>query len=115
MNDIMSRFRDVLDTPYEKLRQWKEANGKKVVACSPMHFPEELIHAAGMLPVVLQESDEAITTGFSYIYPFFCGITRNIVDIAVKGQLSFLDGLVYTDICVQNRTAACMLKQNHMI
>ena len=112
MNDIMSRFRDVLDTPYEKLRQWKEANGKKVVACSPMHFPEELIHAAGMLPVVLQETDEAITTGFSYIYPFFCGITRNIVDIAVKGQLSFLDGLVYTDICVQNRTAACMLKQN---
>ncbi len=112
MKDVMNRFRDVVDTPYEKLRQWKEASGKKIVACSPMHFPEELIHAAGMLPVVLQETDEAITTGFSYIYPFFCAITRNIVDIAVKGQLSFLDGLVYTDICVQNRTAACMLKQN---
>ena len=112
MNDVMNRFRDVVDTPYEKLRQWKEANRKKVVACSPMHFPEELIHAAGMLPVVLQETDESITTGFSYIYPFFCGITRNIIDIAVKGQLTFLDGVVYTDICVQNRTAACVLKQH---
>ncbi len=111
MKDVMNRFRDVVDTPYEKLKLWKEANGKKVVACSPMHFPEELIHAAGMLPVVLQETDEAITTGFSHIYPFYCGITRNIIDIAVKGQLSFLDGLVYTDICIQNRNAACTLKQ----
>ena len=111
MKDVMNRFRDVVDTPYEKLKLWKEANGKKVVACSPMHFPEELIHAAGMLPVVLQETDEAITTGFSHIYPFYCGITRNIIDIAVKGQLSFLDGLVYADICIQNRNAACTLKQ----
>jgi len=85
VNEVMKRFRAVVDTPYEKLGLWKEANQKKVVGVSPMHFPEELIHAAGMLPVVLQETDEAITTGFSHIYPFFCGITRNIVDVAVKG------------------------------
>lgn len=112
VNEVMKRFRAVVDTPYEKLELWKEANQKKVVGCSPMHFPEELIHAAGMLPVVLQETDEAITTGFSHIYPFFCGITRNIVDVAVKGQLSFFDGLFYTDICIQNRNAACILKRN---
>ena len=111
-SDTMNRFRDAVDTPYERLGLWKEASGKQVIACSPMHFPEELIHAAGMLPVVLQETDEAITTGFSHIYPFFCGITRNIIDIAVKGQFGFLDGLVYTDICIQNRTAACILRQN---
>lgn len=112
VNDIMNSFRAVVDAPYEKLELWKEANQKKVVGCSPMQFPEELIYAAGMLPVVLQETDEALTQGFSHIYPFFCGITRNIIDIAVKGQLSFLDGLVYTDICVQNRNAACIIRQN---
>ncbi len=112
INDIMDRFREIVDKPYEKLKQWKEANKKKIVGCSPMHFPEEMIHAAGMLPVVLQETDETITTGFSYLYPFFCGITRNLIDIGVKGQLSFLDGLIYADICVQNRTAASILRQN---
>ncbi len=112
ISEIMDKFRAVVDRPYERLRQWKEANQKKIVACSPMHFPEELIHAAGMLPIVLQETDETVTTGFSYIYPFFCGITRNLIDIGVKGQLSFLDGLIYADICVQNRTAASILRQN---
>ncbi len=112
IKEVMNKFREVVDKPYEKLRQWKKANEKKMAGCSPMHFPEELIHAAGMLPVVLQETDETITTGFSYIYPFFCGITRNLIDVGVKGQLSFLDGLVYADICVQNRTAASILRQN---
>jgi bcr-type benzoyl-CoA reductase subunit C len=111
VRDLLQPFKDVVDQPYERLRQWKDSNEKKVVGCSPMHFPEELIHAAGMLPVVLQESDEPITEGFSFIHPFFCGITRNIVDIASKGELGFFDGLVYSDICIQNRNAVCTLKQ----
>ena len=111
IDDLMQPFLDVVDRPYERLRRWKEAHDKKVVGCSPMHFPEELVHAAGMLPVVLQESDEPITDGFSYVHPFFCGITRNIIDIASKGELSFFDGLVYNDICIQNRNAVCTLKQ----
>jgi bcr-type benzoyl-CoA reductase subunit C len=111
VGDLMQPFRDVVDRPYERLRQWKESNDMNVVGCSPMHFPEELIHAAGMLPVVLQESDEPITDGFSYVHPFFCGITRNIIDIASKGELSFFDALIYSDICIQNRNAVCTLKQ----
>jgi benzoyl-CoA reductase subunit C len=111
ITDIMGRFREIVDKPYEKLRQWKEANQKKVVGCSSMQLPEEMIHAAGMLPAVLQETDEIVSTGFSHVYPFYCGITRNIIDIAVKGQLGFFDGLVYSDICIHNRHAACTLKQ----
>jgi benzoyl-CoA reductase subunit C len=111
VNDVLDRFRHVTEKPYEKLHQWKETNNRKIVGCSPMHFPEELVHAAGMLPVVLQETDETITEGFSYVHPFFCGITRNIIDMAAKGQLNFFDGLVFSDICIQNRNAALTLRQ----
>ena len=111
VNDVMDKFRHVTEKPYEKLREWKEANNKKIVGCSPMHFPEELAHAAGMLPVVLQETDEPITEGFSHVHPFYCGITRNIIDMAAKGELNFFDGLVFSDICIQNRNAALTLKQ----
>jgi len=111
LNDVLSRFRGAVDMPYEKLRLWKEANQKKVVGCSPMHFPEELIHAGGMLPVVLQETDEPVTTGLSYLHSFNCGLTRNIIDISAKGQLAFFDGLLYSDICIQNRNAASILEQ----
>lgn len=110
VNEVMNRFRDAVDKPYEKLRLWKDAHQMKVVGCSPMHFPEELIHAAGMLPVLLQETEEAVTEGFSHVHPFFCGITRNLIDIGTKGQLNFFDALVYSDICIQNRNAACALR-----
>ena len=110
INETMDRFRDIVDQPYERLREWKQEHGAKVVGCSPMHFPEELIHAAGMLPVVLQESKEAVTEGFSQIHPFYCGITRNIIDIGLKGQLNFFDALIYSDICIQARNAACTLR-----
>ena len=91
VGQAMNRFRDVLDRPYEKLMQWKAVHQMKVVGCSPMHFPEELVHAAGMLPVLLQETEEAITEGFSHVHPFFCGITRNMIDIGAKGQFNCFD------------------------
>lgn len=110
VSQAMNRFRDALDRPYEKLMRWKEVHQMKVVGCSPMHFPEELVHAAGMLPVLLQETEEAITEGFSHVHPFFCGITRNMIDIGAKGQFNCFDALVYSDICIQNRNAACALR-----
>jgi benzoyl-CoA reductase subunit C len=111
INDILNKFRDITDKPYEKLNQWKKAGNGKIVGCSPMNFPEELVHAAGMLPVVLQETEETVTEGFSYVHPFFCGITRNIIDLASKGELNFFDGLVISDICIQSRNAAFTMRQ----
>ena len=107
----LAEFHRVADRPYEAVQMWRKEHGGKVMGCSPMHFPEEMIHAAGMLPVVLQESDDPVTEGFSHVHPFFCGITRNVIDLAAKGALTFFDGLVYTNICIQNANAALTLKQ----
>ncbi len=65
MEEVMQKFRAMTESPLEKLAGWKEKNGKKVVACSPMHFPEELIDAAGMLPVVLQETNASTSQMWS--------------------------------------------------
>jgi benzoyl-CoA reductase/2-hydroxyglutaryl-CoA dehydratase subunit BcrC/BadD/HgdB len=64
-----------------------------------------------MLPVVLQETRETVTDGYSRVHPFFCGITRNIIDMAGKGELGFFDGLMYSNICIQNANAALTVKQ----
>ncbi len=111
VSEVLDKFRGVIEKPYEKLKQWKDAHEVKVVGCSPMHFPEEMIHAAGMLPVVLQETEEPVTEGFSLVHPFFCGITRNIIDVGAKGGLHFFDGLIFNDICIQSRNAAFTLKR----
>lgn len=71
-----------------------------------MHFPGELAHAAGALPLLLQEDDEPITAGLSSMFPFYCGYTRSVVDQSLKGQYDFLDAIMFGDHCVQLLGAA---------
>ena len=85
---------------------WKARTGRKVVASFPMHFPAELVHAAGALPIVIQEMTEEITVGHGMIFPFYCGFSRSAVDQATKGDLDFADGIVFGDTCVQILGAA---------
>ncbi len=72
MSDVAGNLMATLSDPYGASREAKHG-GRKVVGVTPMHFPEELVHAAGALPVVLQESNEPVTMGFGHIYPFYCG------------------------------------------
>lgn len=99
--EILSNLAKIADQPYEQAKEWKARTGGKVIGLFPMHFPEELIHAAGALPVLFQESDEPVTAGHSYYYPFFCGLSRSVIDQAAKGSLDFLDGFLSGDYCIQ--------------
>jgi benzoyl-CoA reductase subunit C len=79
-----------------------------------MHVPEEIIHAAGLLPVVLWEGDEPVTEGYTYIQPFFCGFIRGVIDLAVKGKLDFLDGIVGCDECVSTEAIDFLLRRRRL-
>ncbi|WHY89838.1 2-hydroxyacyl-CoA dehydratase family protein [Neobacillus cucumis] len=100
-DEILSKLASIAANPYERAKEWKMETGSKVVGCYIMHFPEELIHAAGALPIVLQVKEEPITSGHAYYPSYFCGPTRSIVDQAAKGDLEFLDAFVGGDYCIQ--------------
>lgn len=109
MSDVIEKFRAVARAPYDWAESWKTANKKKVVGVAPMHLPEELVHAAGILPIIIQESDEPVDEGYAYIFPYYCGFIRNVVDMATKGRYDFLDGLIFSDMCIQAKTAHAIL------
>lgn len=94
----------VYSDPYAFARA-AQAKGRKVVGISPMHFPEELVHASGALPVIVQESTEPITVGLTHIFPNYCAPTRSNVDWAAKGSLDFFDLVIISDMCLQVRVA----------
>ncbi|ADI01251.1 MAG TPA: 2-hydroxyacyl-CoA dehydratase [Syntrophothermus lipocalidus] len=100
-SEILSNLSKIAEQAYEKAKQWKAEHGGKVVGLCGMHYPEELVHASGALPIILQEIDEPVTTGHAYYYPFFCGFSRSIIDQAAKGYLDFLDGFISGDYCIQ--------------
>ena len=104
--EILDTFRRVASDPMGSVKAWKQASGQKVVGSFPMNFPGELVHAAGALPVLLQEADDPITVGHGVIYPFYCGYTRSVVDQATKGDFEILDAIMFGDHCVQLLGAA---------
>ena len=110
MIPTVSKFRDSLAGYYEKIAEQKKATGRPVVGCMPMFFPEELIHASGATPVVIQESDEIITQGSRHMDSFYCGVVLSVTDLVVKGKLDFLDMLIVPDTCVQQRGMAQVLR-----
>ncbi len=111
MTSVLDKLTPIIQDPYSHALEAK-AQGKPVVAVSPMHFPEELIHAAGALPVVLQETNEPVTVGFGHIYPFYCGFSRSNVDWAVKGRLSMFDAVVISDVCLQLRHMGHIMRRH---
>lgn len=90
--------------------EWKARTGRPVVGTFPMHFPAEVAHAAGALTAVVQASEDTITVGGGSFYPFFCGYTRSVVDQATKGDLDFLDTIIFGDHCVQMLSAADVVR-----
>lgn len=110
MEAFLAKFAAAAAHPHEVARDWKQRTGGRVVGSFAMHFPGEIIHAAGALPVVLQASDDPITLGHGGMYPFFCGYTRSLVDQAAKGDFSYLDAIMFGDHCVQLLSAADIIR-----
>lgn len=103
-------FSEVVEDPRRYLLEWKGRTRRRVIACSPMYAPEEIIHAAGMLPMTLLGSDETVTMANNYLHAFLCHPVRSNFNQFLKGDLDFADGLVFSDICDQEKRVASLLR-----
>lgn len=101
MQDVLDRMRQVAESPLDYAADWKARTGGKVIGLLPMHFPGELAHAAGCLPVILQDDDQPITVGQANIFSFYCGYNRSLVDQVTRGAFDGLDAIMFGDHCVQ--------------
>lgn len=113
MASVLSQFARAADHPREWLLEWKARTGKKVIGCFPLYGPEELIHASGMLPVLLQGSDKPIALASQHLHANVCHPVRTNFDQALRGEMDFMDGLVVSDVCEQAKRCSSMWKLYH--
>jgi benzoyl-CoA reductase subunit C len=98
--------------PNTYVAQWKQRTGGKAIGLFPMNFPAELAHAAGVLPVIIQEDREPITAGRNLLGEFNCGYTRNLADQAALGRLDVYDGFFQADHCIQLLGAVDVVRED---
>lgn len=99
----------------EFVKQWK-ADGGRVAGFFCAHAPEELLWAAGFLPVRLRGTgSEDTSAADQYLGPVNCSFVRYTLNRLAAGDLAILDALLLTnscdhlrrlgDICVEKRLA----------
>lgn len=87
--------------PYtEPAREWKEKGGK-AVGFNCIFIPEELIHAAGLLPyrVTGDNKELALDNANVYLYTSTCSYIRSCFELALGGQYDFLDAYLSASAC----------------
>jgi len=93
---------EIEDLSYPAVRRWLEANPDgKVLGHFQVYFPEEIAHAAGMLPVKILGATSAlqIRQADARIAAFVCSIIRSSLELALSGRLDFLSLFVTHPIC----------------
>ncbi len=101
------------DLDFKSARQWKQAeSGRKVIGYMPVYIPEEIIHAAGMLPLgIVGGGDQMeVIHGDAYYQSYICRIPRSTIELGVTKRLDFLDGMLFPSICDVIRNLSGMWK-----
>jgi len=95
--EILTELSETLVNPF--IDEWKK-QGKKVIGYYCPYMVEEIIYAAGALPYRIRGTESSSTThADEYLHSTNCSSCRNVLDLALKGKYSFLDGFAAVNSC----------------
>jgi bzd-type benzoyl-CoA reductase N subunit len=98
-SDALKTLMDMREDPYARAREWKKRAGGKVIGFFCCLAPEEIIHAAGALPVRITGENRPITKSGAHLQSYCCSLARTGLDMALEGELAFMDGTVFVHTC----------------
>ncbi len=111
LDAALGACRDLLEDPeFPTVQAWK-ASGRKVLGHFQVYFPEELAHAAGMLPVKVRGAPVEMRQADSHFGSYLCSILRSSLEVSLDGRLP-LDMFVTHPICDAARNLAGVWARN---
>jgi len=111
LDDVLYECRELLeDTTFPTVRRWREAGGK-VVGHFQVYFPEEIVHAAGLLPFKVRGAPVEPARADSRFGSYLCSIMKTSLELALSGRVT-LDLFVSHPICDAARNLAAVWGRN---
>ena len=96
---LLNDFKAVAEHPHRQADAYK-AQGKKIIGVLPYYAPEELVYAAGMVPMgIWGSNNKNISRAKEYCATFYCTIAQLALEMLLDGTLDVLDGLITPTIC----------------
>jgi len=111
VDGIVAACRDLLeDDTYPTVRRWREAGGT-VAGHFQVYFPEEIAHAAGMLPFKVRGAPVEPTQADSRFGSYLCSIVKTSLELVLSGRVE-LELFVTHPICDAARNLAAVWGRN---
>lgn len=111
LDEILSLCRDLVeDAEYPTVRRWREAGGK-VVGHFQVYFPEEIAHAAGLLPLKLCGAQVEGMEAEAHFGSYLCSIIKTSLELALTEKIE-LEMFVTHPICDAARNLAAIWGRN---
>ncbi|MEK6752024.1 MAG: 2-hydroxyacyl-CoA dehydratase [Chloroflexota bacterium] len=108
---IIAECREVVeDTDFSTVKRWREAGGK-VLGHFQVYFPEEIAHAAGMLPLKIRGAAIEPTHADSHFGSYLCSILKTSLELVLSKKVE-LDMFVTHPICDAARNLAAIWGRN---
>ena len=111
LDDILLECRDLVeDDTYPTLSRWRES-GRKILGHFQVYFPEEIAHAADMLPFKVRGGTVEPTHADSRFGSYLCSILKTSMELVLSDRVK-LDMFVTHPICDAARNLAAVWGRN---
>ena len=111
LDDALYLCRELMeDADFPTVKRWREAGGK-VLGHFQVYFPEEIAHAAGMLPVKMRGASIEARQAEARFGSYLCSIIKTSLELSLSGRVP-LDMFVSHPICDVARNLAAVWGRN---
>ena len=111
IDEILYHCRERVEDPeFPTVRRWREAGGR-VLGHFQVYFPEEIAHAAGLLPFKLRGAPLEPTRADSHFGSYLCSIVKTTLEVALSAHAT-VDLFVTHPICDAARNLAGVWGRN---
>lgn len=104
--EIINEFKAIADNPRKAMDDYKKETGKGAIGIMPVYCPEEIVHAAGYLPIGMWGAQKKqISKARTYLPPFACSIMQSVMELQLEGVYDDLEAVIFSVPC---DTLKCM-------
>jgi benzoyl-CoA reductase subunit C len=111
LDEVLYECRELLeDMTFPTVRRWREAGGR-VIGHFQVYFPEEIVHAAGILPFKVRGAQIEAVQADSRFGSYLCSILKTSLELALSNRVQF-EMFVTHPICDAARNLGAVWGRN---
>lgn len=102
---MFEKFREWFEDRHKYAREWKARTERRIMGYFCTYAPEELIYAAGILPVRILGKHEPSDVVEPHIFSMYCPFCRDCLAQGLSEKYDYLDGIMISQCCLHMRQA----------